>query len=116
MIQERKAPYTFTVQLPDGRLFKRHIDHIRNREPLVDEMLEQPRSNTYAQEQLAPQRHTRLQPPAPPEAIPVTTQAQPTALADTPNEAPVATNAEVVGLRRSSRQTYAPDRWGAAPY
>ena len=34
VLEERLGPTTFTVRLTDGRLWKRHLDHIRHRLPM----------------------------------------------------------------------------------
>jgi hypothetical protein len=33
VLEEKLGPLTFTVRLPDGRVWKRHIDHIKTRSP-----------------------------------------------------------------------------------
>ena len=33
VLEEKLGPLTFTVRLPDGRVWKRHVDHIKSRSP-----------------------------------------------------------------------------------
>ena len=36
LIQEARGPLSYRVQLPDGRVIRRHVDHLRRRESTLD--------------------------------------------------------------------------------
>ena len=69
VIQQQLGPVSFIVALQDGRTWKRHIDHLRQRWPNVDSQPEEsavlPREpSTPWGTQMPPAARTQVQPPA----------------------------------------------------
>ena len=66
VLEERLGPTTFTVRLPDGRLWKRHLDHIRHRLPMErgDEVTSSQQSKLAEDHRPQQQRLPELKPPS----------------------------------------------------
>ena len=108
------GPLTFTVRLPDGRLWRRHQDHLRHRRP--DERSEPDKMSepTIAAPAVPPTPVAPPHVPAAPPPVPATPQAV-GAPESVPHDAtPIATlprpAASPPVLRRSNRVSKPPDR------
>ena len=111
-IAERSAPKTYIIVLADGRVWKRHIDHIRRSETSVSPFNESSSSETNLYDMCpnivepeTPSVNAPLQQGIPP--MDTSPQAQPTTTSDNivPPQEPVKDN---IVLRRSTRTHKAP--------
>ncbi|XP_065190696.1 uncharacterized protein K02A2.6-like [Sycon ciliatum] len=131
VLEECLGPATFTVRLDDGRIWKRHADHIRRRLPSEGgEMLPEsagisdrsspPSTSTLATAQ--PPSHTDAESPQPsqPEVAASRQDVESTSLSSSASAAPsaesstqssaISVNSPSSNLRRSTRSRKSPDR------
>ncbi|XP_013385929.1 uncharacterized protein K02A2.6-like [Lingula anatina] len=106
VLQERLGPLTFTVRLQDGRLWRRHQDHLKARSP------EEGHSNDRGKCELTVEMPPMTSPTnnsVPEIRVPETVVPEPTPVEERePQE--ITVNSDTVVLRRSNRISKPPDR------
>ena len=112
ILEEKLGPLTFTVRLPDGRLWKRHIVHIRSRLPTSPESAQPvreppPTSPLVTEPRLSATSATTTEEHA---VVPHSASSQAVQESGSEEPVPAPVSPGPVGLRRSNRQQKIPSR------
>lgn len=115
IIEEKLGPLTVTVRLPDGRLWKRHIDHVRRRTPMEESPETAPGLDDFVPDNSAQMSNAVCPPVSPPPTLVNTDIARtPEVQVEVPKPKPMPVPKPLETtpmLRRSSRVIKVPERF-----